>query len=87
MQQKAAMLCQQFPSEYLPTDTLYEPAKWCSKCNIKIVSEAVLMAHMIKRHQKSCPDEVSSDYCEKLGMLFSNSFYMTKIWPGHFDQL
>ncbi|KAL5269445.1 hypothetical protein ACHWQZ_G003059 [Mnemiopsis leidyi] len=57
MQQKAAMLCQHVSSEYLPTHTLYQPPKWCSKCNIKIVSEAVLMAHMIKRHQKTNQDE------------------------------
>ncbi|XP_063683042.1 S phase cyclin A-associated protein in the endoplasmic reticulum-like isoform X2 [Bolinopsis microptera] len=57
MQQKAAMLCQHVSSEYLPTHTLYQPPKWCSKCNIKIVSEAVLMSHMIKRHQKSSQDE------------------------------
>ena len=58
MQQKAAMLCQHVSSEYLPAHTLYQPPKWCSKCNIKIVSEAVLMAHMLKRHQKSSQDEV-----------------------------
>ena len=81
MQQKAAMLCQHVSSEYLPTHTLYQPPKWCSKCNIKIVSEAVLMAHMIKRHQKTNQDEVRT-----LLVDFVDSYFVV-YWTQHYPFL
>eukprot|EP00116_Pleurobrachia_bachei_P000544 sb/3460806/ len=61
MQEKAAMLCRNLVPDYLPAHTLYDPPKWCSACNVKIVSEAVLMGHMIKRHQRSTEDEAEKE--------------------------